>query len=144
MTAIIVEEGKVRPVADLAKIRDRVAAGAFFWLDLVGEDKEASSTYLLELGLDGANVAWALRFGQTGRMHIGPQKLRAVTWIADRDGALVEIHLIGSAKGIASVWGGDPTNSRRNSPTIRRSYRRVRAQSLPCGGNPASAPPRNA
>lgn len=108
MTAIIVEAGRVQPVADFTEIRDHVAANAFFWLDLAGEANDACSSSLAELGLDGADMAWALRFGQTGRLNIDRQRLRAVTWIADREGALVEVHLLGSAKGLATVWRGDP------------------------------------
>jgi magnesium transporter len=108
VTAIIVQGGRVKPLANSAEFRDCVAAGALVWLDLIGEDKDAP-TYLSELGLDSADVTWALRFGQTSRMNIGLERLRAAAWIADREGAPVEIHFIGSAKGLVTVWRGDPT-----------------------------------
>ncbi|MBV8592895.1 MAG: hypothetical protein JOZ27_01200, partial [Caulobacteraceae bacterium] len=102
-----VQRGQVRSLANSADFHDCVASGELLWLDLVGQDKDRQA-YLLEFGLDGADVTWALRFGQTGRMNIGPNRLRATTWIADREGALVEIHLIGSAKGLVTIWSGDP------------------------------------
>ena len=107
MTAIMVEGGRVKPLANSAQFSDCLAAGSLFWLDLIGEDKDAP-TYLSELGLDSGDVSWALRFGQTSRMNIGQKRLRAATWIADREGAPVEIHFIGSAKGLVTIWRGDP------------------------------------
>jgi hypothetical protein len=76
MTAILVDEAGVRAVADPADIRSRVGQGAFFWLDLVGGDRSARTAWLAELGFDVADIAWAMRFGQTGRMLIGRQRLR--------------------------------------------------------------------
>jgi Mg2+ and Co2+ transporter CorA len=107
VTAIVVQGGRVKPLANSAEFSSCVAGGALVWLDLVGEGKNAT-TYLTELGLDSADTAWALRFGQAGRLNIGLKRLRAVTWIADHDGALLEIHFIASAKGFATVWSGDP------------------------------------
>jgi len=76
MTAILVDEAGVRAVADPADIRSRVGQGAFFWLDLVGGDRSARTAWLVALGFDVADIAWAMRFGQTGRMLIGRQRLR--------------------------------------------------------------------
>ena len=108
MTAIIVEAGRVQPVADFREVRNRVAADVFFWLDLVGEADDAHSSFLAELGLGGADMTWALRFGQAARMNIGLQRLRAVTWIADREGGRIEVHLLALAKGLVTIWRGDP------------------------------------
>jgi Mg2+ and Co2+ transporter CorA len=118
MAAILVDEVSVRTVADPADIRSRVGQGAFFWLDLVGIDPSAYTAWLSELGLDVADIAWAMRFGQTGRMLIGRQRLRVATWIADSEGALIELHLVGCAKGLATVWDGDPAILER----IRRQF----------------------
>jgi Mg2+ and Co2+ transporter CorA len=41
-------------------------------------------------------------------MQIGGEGLRAATWIADRAGNLIELHLIGREKCITTLWGGDP------------------------------------
>ena len=41
-------------------------------------------------------------------MHIGGEGLRTATWIADRAGNIVELHLIGRNKCIITLWDGDP------------------------------------
>ena len=58
--------------------------------------------------MNASDAAWALRFGQAGRMHIGVEGLRTATWIADRAGNVIELHLIGREKCIITLWGGDP------------------------------------
>ena len=58
--------------------------------------------------MNAADAAWALRFGQAGRMQIGVEGLRTATWIADRAGNVIELHLIGREKCITTLWGGDP------------------------------------
>jgi len=118
MTPILVDEAGVRAAADPADIRSRVGQGAFLWLDLVGADPSVCTAWLSELGLDAADVAWAMRFGQTRRMLIGRRRLRVATWIADPEGALIELHLIGCTKGLATVWEGDPAILER----IRRQF----------------------
>jgi hypothetical protein len=40
------------------------------------------------------------------------------TWIADPEGALIELHLLGCTKGLATVWDGDPAILER----IRRQF----------------------
>jgi Mg2+ and Co2+ transporter CorA len=118
MTAILVDATGVRAVVNPPDIHSWVSQGAFLWLDLVGADRSAGTAWLAELGIDMADITWAMRFGQTGRMHIGGQRLRVVTWIADRDGALIELHLLSCAKGIATVWNGDPAILER----VRRQF----------------------
>jgi len=108
MTAILVDAAGVRAVESPRDIRNWVGQGSFFWLDLVGVDQSARAAWLAELGLDVADITWALRFGQTGRMQIGRQRLRVATWIASPDGALIELHLLGCSTGLATVWEGDP------------------------------------
>jgi hypothetical protein len=41
-------------------------------------------------------------------MPIGGERLRTATWIADRAGNIVELHLIGRNKCIITLWDGDP------------------------------------
>jgi len=106
MTAIVVDAAGMRAVANPPDIWD--GQGGFLWLDLVGTEQSSATTWLDELGLDPADVTWAMRFGQTGRMRIGGEGLRVATWIADPEGALIELHLLGCAKGLATVWEGDP------------------------------------
>jgi len=118
MMAILVDAAGVQPIANPPDIRGRVGQGAFFWLDLVGVDQSTGAAWLTELGLDVADVTWAMRFGQTGRMHIGRQRVRVATWVADPEGQLIELHLLGCAKGLATVWEGDPAILER----IRREF----------------------
>ena len=108
MTAMIIDASGVRPAADALEVGKQVAAGRFFWLDISGEDPSARHAFLTEAGLNAADAAWALRFGQAGRMQIGVEGLRTATWIADRAGNVIELHLIGREKCITTLWGGDP------------------------------------
>jgi hypothetical protein len=105
MAMIIVDATGVRPVADAA-VAKSAAAGRFFWLDIFDPDATADVAHLAQAGLDSADIAWALRFGQIGRMQIEPGRLRAATWIADRAGNLLELHLIGRKQCIVTVWRG--------------------------------------
>jgi|SoiMetStandDraft_5_1073268.scaffolds.fasta_scaffold04168_2 hypothetical protein len=108
MTAMIVDASGVRPAAAAVEVGKQVAAGGFFWLDISGGDPSAHHAFLTEAGLNAADAVWALRFGQAGRMHIGVEGLRTATWIADRAGNVIELHLIGREKCIITLWGGDP------------------------------------
>src|SRR5262245_22782740 len=108
MRAMIIDTSGVRPAADAVEVGNQVAAGGFFWLDISGGDPSARRAFLIEAGLTAADAAWAARFGQAGRMHIGVEGLRTATWIADHAGNVVELHLIGREKCITTLWGGDP------------------------------------
>jgi hypothetical protein len=76
MTAMIIDASGVRPAADTLEVGKQVAAGPLFWLDISGGDPSASHAFLTEAGLKAADAAWALRFGQAGRMQIGVEGLR--------------------------------------------------------------------
>ena len=78
MTAVIVDASGVRPASDALEVGKQVAAGRFFWLDISGGDPSVRHTFLTRAGLNAADVEWALRFGQAGRMHIGGGGLRTV------------------------------------------------------------------
>jgi hypothetical protein len=108
MTAMIIDASGVRPAADALEVGKQIAAGRFFWLDISGGDPSSRQAFLIKAELNAADAAWALRFGQAGRMHIGVGRLRTATWIADRAGNIIELHLIGREKCIATLWGGDP------------------------------------
>ena len=108
MTAMIIDASRVRPASDALEVGRQIAGGRFFWLDISGEDPSVCHTFLTAAGLNAADAAWALRFGQAGRMHIGGGGLRTVSWIADRAGNIVELHLIGRDKCIITLWRGDP------------------------------------
>jgi Mg2+ and Co2+ transporter CorA len=107
VVAMIVDALGVRPAAgagDLARLRRE---GRFFWLDVFAGDEPTRAVLLRELGLDETDSAWALRFGQVARMHIGRHKLRAVTWVAEPNGDLAEVHVFGSTGMLVTVWTGD-------------------------------------
>jgi Mg2+ and Co2+ transporter CorA len=104
---MVVDAGGVRRAADADELRRQVETGRLFWLDVFGGDAPVCANLLRELGLDDADIAWALRFGQGGRIHIGRQKLRAVTWMAEPNGNLVEIHVFCSARALVTVWIGN-------------------------------------
>jgi Mg2+ and Co2+ transporter CorA len=108
LTAMIVDAAGVRLAAHAADVCERAAAGRFFWLDMFGGDEAARSGHLAQLRLESADIAWARRFGQAGRMMVGRQKLRAVTWMADPRGNLIEVHVLSSQQCILTVWSGDP------------------------------------
>jgi magnesium transporter len=108
MPVSICEGSGVISGATAEQIRDRAAQGRFVWLDVVGEDPAEASRLLKMLGVAEPDIAWALRFGQVGRLQIGRTKLRAVTWCADLSGSLIEIHLVACGAGVATLWSGAP------------------------------------
>jgi magnesium transporter len=107
VVAIFIDAVGVRPTTDADELRRHAGGGGMFWLDVFAGDEPARTGLLRELGLDDADIAWALRFGQAGRLHIGRDRLRAVTWMAEPNGDLVEIHLFASARTLVTVWDGD-------------------------------------
>lgn len=107
MTATIVDSAGVQRIAGAADLRERITAGKFLWLDLVGGEESARLDFLNQLGLESEDIAWLQRFGQTGRMSIRQHKLRAVTWLAESTGALTEVHVLGSERWILTMWNGD-------------------------------------
>jgi Mg2+ and Co2+ transporter CorA len=107
MVAMIADSSGVRIAAGPDEVGKQASEDRFFWLDIVGEDVATRSHFLSALGVEGADAAWVLRFGQAGRMHIGRQRLRAVTWLAEPSGALVEVHVVCWGRCIVTVWSGD-------------------------------------
>jgi Mg2+ and Co2+ transporter CorA len=107
MVAMIVDAAGVRAAAEPADLRRLVGEHKFFWLDLCDGDETARALYLSEIGAEPSEVAWAQRFGQAGRIHIGRRKLRAVTWLAEPAGNLIEVHVLASDRCIVTSWLGD-------------------------------------
>jgi Mg2+ and Co2+ transporter CorA len=105
MSARIVNALGVEIAATSAAVRMQMAANKFFWLDIFAGG--ASPEILNELGLEPTDNAWALRFGQTGRMTIGRQILRAATWLAGPSGDLLEVHLLSTQRYVLTIWSGD-------------------------------------
>jgi Mg2+ and Co2+ transporter CorA len=107
MVAMVIDTLGVRVAASASAMREQIQAGKLFWLDIFGGDDAARTELLRELGLESSEIAWALRFGQAGRMYIGRDRLRAVTWIADPSGNVHEVHIFTTAQCILTVWQGD-------------------------------------
>ena len=87
---------------------DRTVDSKFRWIDIFAGDDNQRNDLLRHLAFQEADAAWALRFGQVGRMGIDRNRLRAVTWLADHAGQLIELHLICTKGYIVTVWTGDP------------------------------------
>ncbi len=109
MIAIIIDAKGVRPAPEPADVRRQGETSQFFWLDIFGGDADLKAAHLESLGLEAQDLAWAVRFGQTGRMQIGRDRVRVVTWMADPQGKLVEVHLIACGNKLLTVWSGDPS-----------------------------------
>jgi Mg2+ and Co2+ transporter CorA len=93
---------------DTSDLRELVASGKFFWLDLANADEAARTDLLSLLGLEDPDLGWVRPFGQAGRIAVSKERLRVVTWLADRSGNLVEIHVLCTRHHLLTVWNGDP------------------------------------
>jgi Mg2+ and Co2+ transporter CorA len=108
LTIAVVTADGVRQGATSADTRDLVASGRYFWIDLVGGIAAERAAILDRFGLDAADLAWAQRFGQAGRMTMNRQRLRAVTWLSQGvDQGLTEIHVLCFHRRVVTVWNGD-------------------------------------
>src|SRR6185437_11419298 len=95
----------VKPLTGASDLREVIAANRFCWIDVVGNDEAARGAVIGELGFAQADIAWAQRFGQTGRIAIGRQGVRVSTWVADRTGhSLIEMHVLGSRTCVLTMW----------------------------------------
>jgi Mg2+ and Co2+ transporter CorA len=107
VVATVAHADGVRRLATPGDLRGLLDSGKLRWIDIAGSDAADRAAHLGEAGLGEADLAWAQRFGQTGRLMVGPQWLRAVTWVADRAGDTSEIHLLWAENLIVTVWDGD-------------------------------------
>ena len=109
MVAMVIDTLGVRQAASAADMRGHVQGSRYFWLDIFAGDEATRTELLREMGLESPEIAWALRFGQSGRMYVGRNKLRVVTWIADPGGDVHEVHILSRPNGILTIWHGDAT-----------------------------------
>ena len=105
--AAIVDAAGVFPLTTASSAHERLAASAFCWLDIFGGDDTERKALLAQIGLEESDLVWVQRFGQAGRLTIGQKRLRAVTWMAEPAGKLIEVHLLCSHQRILTVWRGD-------------------------------------
>ena len=94
--------------ASIEDLKARITARRFFWLDIAGVEPSRAGPYLEALGLDENERARALQFGQTGRISIGRQGIRAVTWVASTKRELIELHFRSTSAYVLTIWNGDP------------------------------------
>ena len=109
MTAIIVDLQGARPMGEVGQLAALAEGGAVFWLDVSGGETEAQALPLGKLGFEATDVAWAMRFGQGGRMNVTRGRLRVATWLAAPSGRLIEIHILCRRHCVLTVWSGDPS-----------------------------------
>jgi hypothetical protein len=107
MVAMVIDTFGVRLATTAADMRGQYRAGSFFWLDIFAGDDAARTGLLRELGLESSDIAWALRFEQAGRMYIGRDTLRVVTWMADPAGNVREVRVFSCPNCVLTVWRGD-------------------------------------
>jgi Mg2+ and Co2+ transporter CorA len=108
MTGYIVDASGVRHAPEPDQVRRHVTVQSFFRLDVFESSGAVATAIVAELGLDPQEAAWALRFGQSGRMQIARDRLRVSTRMADPQGNLIEVHLVGCGRTLLTIWSGDP------------------------------------
>ena len=102
--AVVVDAAGIHPLTAVADISKQVAT--FCWIDVFGGEESERRSLLTRLEMADADIASLLRFGQTGRMVVGGQRLRAVTWVADPTGRLIEVHVHCTQERMVTVWSG--------------------------------------
>jgi len=108
--AIVTSEVGIQRVATASAVKEAVPDGKkLCWIDIVGPDSVGRTALVRALGLDSADETWILRFNQLSRLVLRRGKLRAVTWLSDRQLAHAEVHLLQTQELIVTVWAGDPT-----------------------------------
>jgi Mg2+ and Co2+ transporter CorA len=107
VTAMIASVHGVQVLETQRDLGQLLGSQRLFWIDIAGGNAQARTDMLRQLGLDEADIDWAQRFGQKGRITIGRDKSRAVTWLSQLATELSEIHLFGTRNFILTVWDGD-------------------------------------
>src|SRR5262249_43232853 len=100
--AVVVEAAGIHPLTAGADISKQVAT--LCWMDVFGGEETERRSLLTRLEMADADIASLLRFGQTGRMVVGRQRLRAVTWLAEPSGKLIEVHVHCTQERMVTVW----------------------------------------
>ncbi len=103
----------VRQILDFAELQKVIQSNKLSWIDIADVEDGEMTAVLTALGTDTTDSSWIQHFGQPGRMSVGREKIRAVTWIADRHaqafGPLIELHFFASKNLIITAWKGDPS-----------------------------------
>jgi Mg2+ and Co2+ transporter CorA len=104
--AVVVDAAGIRAAVPV-ELRELVVARSFFWVDIFDGAEAPRTDFLNHLGLETDDITWAQRFGQTGRMLVGRQKLRAVTWAVSETLDILEVHLVSYKHFIVTLRNGD-------------------------------------
>jgi len=108
----VADSDGVRQIRDEGALRAVLDSDKLSWIDIALSQEKDVATILRAMDLEEPDRVWLQRFGQTGRMSLGQEKIRAVTWIADRNaptfGPLIEIHVLARKNFILTIWNGDP------------------------------------
>jgi len=107
-TVIVNNADGVRQLAATESLSGIVSAGKLNWVDIVCEDKAEQSRLLQEFGLNATEQSWLQLFGQAGRLLLDRYKVRAVTWLAERQDLLAEVHVLGTEGLVLTLWSGNP------------------------------------
>ena len=102
--AVVVDAAGIHPLTAEADISQQVAT--FCWIDVFGGEETERRSLLTRLAMADAGIAALLRLGQTGRMVVGRQRLRAATWLAEPNGRLIEVHVLCTQERMVTVWNG--------------------------------------
>ena len=102
--AVVVDAAGIHPLTAEADISQQVAT--FCWIDVFGGEETERRSLLTRLAMADADIAALLRLGQTGRMVVGRQRLRAATWLAEPNGRLIEVHVLCTQERMVTVWNG--------------------------------------
>ena len=105
----IIDSVRVQQNATLDDVRAQISARRFFWLDICAVEASLAAAFLKEIGLNEKQTGRALQFGQSLRISIGRQGIRAVTWMASPTEELIELHFLSSAVCICTIWSGAPS-----------------------------------
>jgi Mg2+ and Co2+ transporter CorA len=108
LRAIVSAADGVRELKGLEALPGLFGAGKLFWLDLIGRLDIDGLAVLRQVGLDDADLAWLLRFGQSGRMTLTQHRFRVATWLADGPKKQFEIHVLCTGHSLLTLWDGDP------------------------------------
>jgi Mg2+ and Co2+ transporter CorA len=104
----IIDAEGVQHSASIADLGKRISNGRLFWLDICGAEPSVAKEFLAAMGVDDAGIERTLRFGQAGRITIGREGIRGVTWLSDPPHELIELHFRSSPTYIFTIWSGDP------------------------------------
>lgn len=104
---IIIDNTSVRPLQNLEELRTLVDNRRFFWIDVVGGKDHEHEAILKILDLFHLLPVWTVRPETPGRLSIGPDGMRATTWLAEDLQGPTKVHILGTKSCLMTVWSGN-------------------------------------